>query len=177
MAITRTSAPEPYSATYKRICFHVWYSNGRVPMTKLQHLVDPTETGDSPNEVTLGKWRKENDWDERADEMDEDAAIQIQKKLIDDKVKILEEHARLGKKLRLKAIDLIEDIPFEKPHEAMRLLEIATGLEADSVGLSGILQNIRDMDDAEVKDKLSRLLKKGRLDDINLIDEGELEDG
>lgn len=179
MAIGRNRTPEPYSSTYKRVAFHVWYSHGRTSMTKLQHLLEPREDGTSPNEITLGKWRKADNWEERADEMDEEAAVQIQKKLIDDKVKILEEHAKLGKKLRLKAVDLIEgdDISFEKPHEAMRLLEIATGLEADSVGLSGILQNIRDMDDAEVKDKLSRLLKKGRLDEINLIDEGEKSDG
>lgn len=163
MAITKRSSPEPYSQRYKNMAFWVWYSEGRPPMTKLQHMLEPREDGTRPTNMTLGGWKNDEGWEEEADRLDGEAAVQIQKKLINDQVRMFEEHAKIGKALRMKAVDWLEEHELTKPNEAMRLLEIASTMEKESVGLSKIIEKVRDMDDAEVKDRLARLMRENKL--------------
>lgn len=174
-------SPEPYNDLYRRMAFHIWYSEGRPSMQKMEYLVEPREDGTSPNNITLGKWKKEDNWEERADELDQEAAVQIQKKLINDQVKMFEEHAIIGKSLRMKAVEWLENHRLEKPNEAMRLLEIASNMERESVGLSKIIEKVRDMDDAAVKDRLAQLMREGKLSKVDMErikeDSDQLESG
>jgi len=168
MTITRKPSPDNYSERYKRLAFHIWYSRGRPSISKLAHMVDKREDGTSPSQATLQNWSKEHDWGEKADEMDKDAAIQIQKSLINDQVKMFEEHAKIGKSLRMKAVDWLEEHELTKPNEAMRLLELAATMEKESVGLSKIIEKVRDMEDEEVQDRLARLMREGKLNEFDL---------
>ena len=93
--------------------------------------------------------------------------------MIDDRVKMFEEHAKFGESLRTKALDWLEEYGVDTPNEAMRLLTIAVGVERESVGLSDILKRLKDMEDGDLKDKIAYLMKKGQLTDIKELVEGD----
>lgn len=171
MGITKRRSPKPYSKPYRDIAFHIWYSKGRPAITSLEHLVDEREDGTKPNHITLGKWKKEDDWVEKADALDEDVAVEIQKKHIQDRVEMFEKHIIVAKDLQEKALDAIEKIGINTPHEAMRLLEIGLNLERSSVGIPDILDKIKDMQDEELRDKLAKLMKKGKFEEKIIKDE------
>lgn len=167
MTITRNPSPAPYNQDYKNLSFYVWYQNGRPSMPKLVRRLDEREDGTKPSHLTVGNWKRDDNWDEKADELDQAAAVQIQKKLIDDRVKMFEEHAKFGKHLRDEALDWLDDNGIDTPNEAMRLLTIAVNIERESIGLSDIITRIKDMEDGDLKDKIAHLMKKGRLTDFD----------
>ena len=160
MTMTRNVSPTPYNQDYKNLAFYIWYQNGRPSMPKLTRKLEEREDGTKPSHLTVGNWRRDDSWDEKADNLDKEAAIQIQKKLIDDRVKMFEEHARFGKHLRTEALEWLEEYGVNTPNEAMRLLTIAVNIERESVGLSDIISKIKDMGDGELKDQIA---KKGYL--------------
>ena len=112
-------------------------------MPKLVRKLTEREDGTKPSHLTVGNWKRDDKWIEQADKLDEEAAIQIQKKLIDDRVKMFEEHAELGECLRVEALYWLAEHGVETPNEAMRLLTIAINMERESVGLSDILKRLK----------------------------------
>jgi len=173
MTMTRNVSPAPYNQDYKNLAFYIWYQNGRPSMPKLARKLDEREDGTKPAHLTLGKWKRDDDWEKRANEMDQEAAIQIQKKLIDDRVKMFEEHAEFGEHLRVQALYYLQENELSSANEAMRLLTIAVNMERESVGLSDILKKLKDMEDVDLKDKIAYLMKKGQLTDFEELTEGD----
>lgn len=167
MTMTRNVSPAPYNQDYKNLAFYVWYQNGRLSMPKLVRRLDNREDGTKPSHLTVGNWKRDNDWEKKADELDQEAAIQIQKKLIDDRVKMFEEHAEFGEHLRVQALYYLQEHELDTANEAMRLLTIAVNMERESVGLSDILKRLKDMEDGDLKDKIAHLMKKGQLIDFD----------
>ena len=176
MTMTRNVSPTPYNQDYKNVAFYIWYQNGRLSMPKLVRKLSEREDGTKPNHLTVGNWKRDNNWIEKADEMDQEAAIQIQKKLIDDRVKMFEEHAEFGEHLRVQALYYLQEHDVDTPNEAMRLLTIAVNMERESVGLSDILKRLKDMEDGDLKDKIAHLMKKGQLTDFDTIELTEGDD-
>ena len=163
MAITREPSPSKYADRYKRVAFHVWYSKGRPPITKLVNFLPTRDDGTKPSATTVALWRREEDWDDQADELDDQVATDIRKQLVTEQIQIYQEHLDIGKAMRVKAIDWLETHELETPNEAMRLLEIATNLEQKSVGVSKVIKDIAQMEEDEVKDELRKLLKGDKL--------------
>jgi len=175
MTMTRNVSPAPYNQNYKNLAFYIWYQNGRPSMPDLARKLDVREDGTKPAHLTVGKWKRDNNWEQKADELDQEAAIQIQKRLIDDRVKMFEEHAELGEALRVEALYWLGEHGVTTANEAMRLLTIAVDIERESIGLSDIIAKIKDMDDSGLKDRIAYLMKKGRLTDLDTktVEKGE----
>jgi len=175
MTMTRNVSPAPYNQDYKNLAFYIWYQNGRPSMPKLARKLGEREDGTKPAHLTVGNWKRDDNWEGKADELDQEAAIQIQKKLIDDRVKMFEEHAEFGEHLRTQALYYLQEHEINTANEAMRLLTIAVNMERESVGLSDILKRLKDMDDGDLKDKIAHLMKKGQFDVKELIEGADAE--
>jgi hypothetical protein len=133
-------------------------------MKQLTFHLEPDENGNVPNYHTLAKWKKDNDWVERADEMDENASIQIQKKLIDDKRKMLEKHIQISEDMQDKALEYLEEYGLETAHQAIRLLELGIKVEKESVGLPSLLKEVSELEDSDLTSRIAKLLEGSEID-------------
>lgn len=159
MSMTQKYSIDSYSPHYREECFFKWYSEGRTAIKNLVSHLEPDERGHVPGYSTLRSWRTEYDWEERADELDKKASLDIQKKLIDDRRRMLEEHIDVGKSMREKALNYLETHEIETGHQAIRLLELAIRVEKESVGLPDVLEELGKLEDTELTERIAKILE------------------
>lgn len=164
MAITDKVEIIDYSKLYRDSAFFQWYRLGRVGMKQLTFHLEPDERNKTPGYQTLSKWKKEENWVERADEMDENASIQIQKKLIDDKRKMLEKHIEISEDMQNQALEYLETHGLDTAHQAIRLLELGIKVEKESVGLPSLLKEVSELEDSDLTSRIAKLLEGAEID-------------
>lgn len=164
MAITDKVESRSYSKLYKDSVFFQWYRLGRVGMKQLTFHLEPDEHNNIPNYHVLARWKKADNWVERADEMDENASIQIQKKLIDDKRKMLEKHIEISEDMQNQALEYLEEHGLDTAHQAIRLLELGIKVEKESVGLPSLLKEVSELEDSDLTSRIAKLLEGAEID-------------
>lgn len=182
---------ENYDEQYIEACFFAWYragspglmtSNGLASAggTRVLQSIPPNQDGKIPSINTVSKWAQKYAWRSRADVLDAQVAIRLEKEAIDERVKILKELARNGRSLKEKGLKYIENStdPFEdNPSAAVRAIVAGSEMEFKYAGAADRLAAIGAMSDKQIESQILHLLGKESDEDENseTID-AELED-
>lgn len=166
--------PLDYSQKYIEACFYAWYragapsvadSNGQ-PSVGGAHIVKalpPDENGRKPGINTIRRWMDNYGWRQRADALDAQVSVKLDKEVINERVKTLRTLAQNGKALKEKGLKFIEDTqdPFAgNPSAAVRAIVSGAEMEFRYAGQAAILENIADMTNKQLENEILKLLGK-----------------
>lgn len=163
-----------YSKTYIEACFRAWYDAGTPGMgniegkasaggAKVINSLPPDEHGRKPNITTIIKWMNTYGWRERADSLDAEVSIMLDRESVQKRIETLKTLAEAGKSLKDKGLDFITktDQPFEdNPSAAVRAIVAGSEMEFKYAGAADRLSAINQMSDKQIEQKLLQLLGK-----------------
>ena len=145
-----------FAQEYKWAMFQDWYNQGRPSVFKFYPYVVPDENGNKPTEVTVRNWIQE-DFRERADLLDKQVTDEMNKRLIEVKIEMLNRHAQIAVELENKALESLRQL--EKLSEAgsIRLLELGIKVEQGSRGIPEMLDKMRKLSDDDLLKQIQEL--------------------
>src|SRR5512138_1127477 len=108
-----------YTDKYKEECFQAWYLEGKPNFNRMRKTMKATEDGQIPDYTVLNKWREDGAWDARADELDEELRKRTDSGLIDMRMKMFEEHARIAFELQQKGMAYLLEKGFDSSSSAV----------------------------------------------------------
>ena len=172
----QTKVPQltPYTSQYKEACFQSWYSANRPTYADaLMEAIPEDEYGRKPVLDVIRRWRNEDRWDVRADELDARAFAIVEDDLVNSKVLMLKEQAARARKLQFQAEEYLDDNGFDSSSSAVQGLIRGAELEQRTRGLSSKLLALADMDNDSLTLKTQKLLER-YIESGQTIDVGEI---
>jgi len=180
MSIQKT---KDYGLPYRELVYTIWYNNGRPNMTELASKVPVDAVGDTPMAATLSKWRKDYDWDARADNTDVQVVEQTDRELVKIRLDMMKRHAEQARKIADAAFTFLTEITeengggFDSSASAVNAWSKAVEEEKKSTGMQIALTNIFSLSDDDLKKKMDQYL--GKLSNVGavLVAQEDYEDG
>lgn len=171
----------PYSEQYKESCFQAWYAANCPTEAKIiEKILPKDEYGRKPVLDVVRRWRNSDNWDLRADGLNEEVNRQVEDKLVSAKVKMLEEQARRARDIQVKGMEFIEDNGFDSSSSAVQAIIRGAELERTSLGLSDAILKIAKMTNdelvAQVQKDIRTLMESGEVIDMGELPEEDTED-
>jgi len=149
---------ETYSDAYIEQTFYRWYDGNRVISQKFANSLSPDENGNVPSFKAIDKWKTKYGWVERADSMDAQVSLEFQKKVIDARVKMYEEHSNVANALVEKGKEFIKDHPIETMQDALKAISLGVEIERVSVGQADFGRKYLNMTGDQLTNELRKLL-------------------
>jgi hypothetical protein len=172
-----------YPKEYIEACFAAWYRAGAPSLNVSDEDVTvgsrrvmksiPSIEGRKPNIVTVGRWAVKYGWRERADILDAQVSIKLDKEVVEERVKILRKLAKAGESLLDKGLNYIEknSTPFaDNPSAAVRAVVAGAQMIAQYAGAADRLSAIGGMTDKQLEREILSLLGTEKNEDDNTID-------
>ena len=148
-----------FPETYRETVFAVWYGKGKPAPKVLWDMIEPDPLlGAKPSSALLRNWVKK--FREKASTLDIQVAEEANKKLVADKVAMLERHATVGRKMQNLGLEFLEEHGVGGARNAITMLVEGLRIERESVGAPKIAQRIIDMSDEELFQELRVLVKE-----------------
>lgn len=163
-----------FSEQYRESCFYAWYRAGSPLLMNLENLptvggrqlmksLPPDETGKKPSYTTVQNWMYRFDWQPRAEALDAQVSLKLDKEVVNERVRILRELAKNGETLKQKGLDYLNnnDDPFaDNPNAAVRAIVAGSEMQFKYAGQADVLANIAQMSDKQIEREVLRLLGK-----------------
>lgn len=163
-----------YTEDYIEQCFFVWYQGNR-GRGRL-HAADglpPSNDGNIPAITTILEWRSKYGWDERADALDAEVSMRLEKDAIEKKAETIKKVVAMLEDAVLKASEQIKKDGFDTSAAAVRMLLGGSEELVRLVGTGELLLAVSKMNDQQLTKEFYHLLGK----DDNVIDvEAEVDD-
>lgn len=164
-----------YTDQYIDQCFYAWYDNGKTTGKTLLDKLPKSDSGNTPGLMTIKKWADEYNWIARADALDGEISLALDKTVIQKRVEMYEKHADLAGELIDMARDFlskqVEGGGLKTENAALRALELGIDVERKSVGVSDMVRKIGEMTPDQLDNELRKLL--GQKTESEFIIEGE----
>ncbi len=164
---------ETYSEQYIEACFYAWYNagcpqlrtkTGTTPTfgTRIIKVLPETEDGRKPNIITVRSWMEKYGWIERADALNAEASIQMDKQVVEKRIATLKSLAEAGETLLKKGLEYLNSAnPFsENPSAAVRAIIAGAEMRFKYEGGADRLTEIMKMSDKQLEAEARRLLGK-----------------
>ena len=163
-----------YPDAYIEACFRAWYdagspqlktSAGTVPIggMKIMKFMPPSPDGRMPSIITIRQWMERFGWRERADVLDAEVSIRLDKEAIRKRIKVLDELADTGKKIMDKGLKYVleNENPFaDNPSAAVRAIISGAEMQFKYAGAADKLALITQMSDKQIEREILQLLGK-----------------
>lgn len=153
------STGEVFSQEYKDKIFYLWYHKSKPNNLALYNMIPVDDAvGHKATQSTLKSWI-DKDFRPRAEALDSKVAEELEGRLIQEKIQMLQKHAQLGVEMQDMATKYL------KTHEdqltsssAVRLLVEGVRIERDSRGLPEALKKMMEKDDDELLLEVENIL-------------------
>ena len=161
-----------YTEDYIEQCFFIWYqfNRGKSGLNSADNL-PPSNEGNIPKSTTIAIWRKKYGWDERADALDGEVSMRLEKEAIEKKAEAIKRVVVMLEDAVSKASDHIKNEGYDSSASAVRMLLGGSEELVKLVGAGELLLAVSRMNDNQLTKEFYRLLGK----DDNVID-AEAED-
>jgi hypothetical protein len=158
-----------FSQDYKIKVFMLWYNHGRPGYAGLIDLVSATlgkdVNGRIPAQRVITNWVQE-EFVTMALDLDEQIARQLETKIVTEKVKMLEEHAKIGHELAEMGLEHLKENGLGNARNALTAVIEGLRIERDSRGISQISEKLAKMSDEQLIEQLTDLVSKSDIIDI-----------
>lgn len=161
-----------YSDAYIEQCFQAWYENDCLSIRKYHEsdFLPKDEHGRIPHFNTLASWFDERGWWVRKDALDAQVSVQIDDKLVAQKVMMLEEQAATYRQIRKKAAEHLLENPFDSSAAAVSALVKSSQEERIVRGISKTIQRLAEIGDEELMKEIKQLAERAGADIIDMDD-------
>ena len=163
-----------YTEKYVDQCFYVWFEGDRTVGNALIDKLPESEEGKKPGIFTVKRWVEEKGWIERADALDAEVSVAVEKSVIQKRVEMYEKHASVANELITMGRDFLnkqkETGGIKTENAALRAIELGIQVERVSVGVSDMVRKIGELTPEQLDNELRKLL--GEKKDSEFI-EGE----
>lgn len=126
-------------------------------------VIPTAPDGRKPNINTVRTWMTNYGWEERADALDAQMSLQLEKEAIQERIDNLKAAAAQGKALMDKGATYLKDNdnPFkDNPSAAVRAIVAGAEMQFKYSGAASHLATIAQMSDAQIQKEVLRLLGK-----------------
>jgi hypothetical protein len=151
-----------YSEKYIDQCFYTWFDGDRTVGNALIDKLPENEEGKKPGIFTVKRWVEEKGWVERADALDAEVSIQVEKSVIQKRVEMYEKHAKLADELITMGREFLQKQVdgggLKTENAALRAIELGFQTERVSVGVSDMVRKIGEMTPDQLDNELRKLL-------------------
>jgi hypothetical protein len=126
-----------------------------------------------PGIRTLRIWIRE-EFEEKAASLDRQIMNEIEGRMIQEKVEMLQRHGELGRDMQRKAREALDNLDFaDFPANALvRFLIEGVRIERESVGLPEALEKLLQEDDETLLDRIENLTEESQAE-ILVLDDGQ----
>ena len=146
------------SDTYKEDLFLIWYRKGRPSAKLFYNLCPENKDGQKPAQNTLKRWIS-SEFKARAKILDDAVHKQLEVRLVNEKVEMLDRHAALGEKMQQMGADWLLNHKDELTASvAVRLLVEGWRIERESSGIPAAIEKIVSMTDEELLGEVEDLI-------------------
>ncbi len=151
-----------YSEEYIEACFYLWYQNnrsrGRMAANDGFPMAD--DGTPPPTLTTVYNWKKKYGWDERADALDAEVSINMEKDAIQKKIDATKKLVKTGEEMIEKGMAHIKQQGFDSSSAAVRAVLGGAELVSKFVGMGEMMMAIAQMNDKQLTKELYRLMGK-----------------
>ena len=152
------SKSQYFSDDYKYQTFLLWYNSGRPGGKKLRQMI-PSNWGETiPTSATLHIWVNGEKFQSQAEELDKQVSIELESRLVKEKVEMLSRHSKLGVYMQNMATDYLEKNESSlSANAAVRLLIEGIRVERESKGIPQALEKMMNKTDEELLEEIKSL--------------------
>jgi hypothetical protein len=168
--------PSHYTDEYIEQAFYVWFNNNKCGSHKLIGLLPKTEEGNSPSRMVAERWIHEHGWVERADALDAEVSRKLDDEVINKRMEMYKEHAKVGKMLVDKGREYLVSRGLKDSSDAIRAITSGVEIEQASVGKAEAWQKISTMTNEQLDKELSRLTGKTQKKEFEFDVDADVED-
>lgn len=151
-----------YPPGYKDQIFTLWYSMGKPVARVLYSKVPLCEGYDTkPTLDTIQDWTWSAEFKERAAILDEQVMVQVNQKMVAEKVEMLNRHAVIGSEMQVMAMAYL------KEHEedlgvgsSVRLLVAGVEIERNSRGIATTFDKWEKMSDSQLNAEIQKIIER-----------------
>jgi hypothetical protein len=152
--------PAHYTDDYIEQSFYVWYDNNKCGSHKLVNLLPKNDDGNSPARMVIERWMHEKGWRERADALDAQVSMELDKKVIDKRTAMWERLAEIGEQEAEMGFQFLKEHGIQKEETALRAISDGTTLQQKAVGGAELWQRLTSMTEEQLNKELLKLTGK-----------------
>ena len=161
------SSSRYFSDDYKYQTFLLWYNSGRPGGKKLGQMIPANWGKDIPTSITLGLWINGEWFQSQAEELDKQVSIELETRLVKEKVEMLSRHADLGVYMQDMAKDYLDaNESALSANAAVRLLIEGIRVERESKGIPQALEKMMSKTDEELLEEVKSLTEGAQVEII-----------
>lgn len=171
-----TNKSEAFPSGYKDEVFTLWYSLGKPTPKQFMRKVPPCEFAGNnrPTIYALTQWITE--FRERAIPLDEQVLVQVNERMVAEKVEMLNRHADVAIEMQDMGMNYLREHENDlKVSEAVKLLVAGIEIERESRGIATTVEKIGKMSDAELNKEIEKLITRSSVEFLPTNEE-DLED-
>ena len=161
-----------YTDEYIEKVFYAWYEGGRKQGNEFVNAL-PKCAGQSPTKKTIQEWKNTNGWVERADALDAEVSVALDREVIERRKKMYEEQARVGDELVKQGMAFLTNEGIKNDASAIRAIDLGLSTQRISTGMAEAYLKISSMSDDQLTSSIQKLLGKTTTDtvDAEILDE------
>lgn len=163
-----------FNSSYEEKCFAVWFELGRPGYAKVVESLPDDEHGRKPSRNVFLMWRKEKDWDVRADEIEARASLVTDDVLLNHRILMVKRQASKAKELQELGMEFLREEGFDSAASAVSAVIKGAELERQSRGMDDMLKRFSEMDDAQLTRAISDLLERKEISSGEIIDAADI---
>lgn len=149
-----------YSDEYIEQVFYLWYKNNKMGGAKLISIIPENEKGMKPNPMTLSTWIKERGWMERADALDAEVSLTLDRDVISARKEMYRKNVEVAEELVAKGRAYILANPLDDSNAALRAIGLGVDILRSDVGKAEFAEKVALMSDTQITKELERLIGK-----------------
>jgi hypothetical protein len=157
-----------FTPAYIDACFTLWYKAGKPAANRLVGMLpNPVDFGIASGPVSLDYLRRwiHDDFRDRADRLDTEVGLQMEKRLIEDKVAMLEGHTQIANTMQQMALEyLTANRDKLNANAAVRMLVEGVRIERESRGIPRTLEKLGEKSDEELLKEIKNIMLMSTVD-------------
>lgn len=165
----------PYTDDYRHNCFLAWYQAGAPRGKRMMAVLPRDEHGRLPSYSLILKWRREDVWDDRAKQLNDEVRQKMEESAVERKIEMYEHHAEIAQELINTGLEYLVEHGVDSSTTALKAILEGAKLEKASIGIPEFLRRLSDMSNDRLEKEAAALL--GDLDeddnDLDFLDEEE----
>lgn len=164
---------QAFPEVYIEEVFYKWYEGGRNITNEFLNSLPPCSDGRIPSKYTVESWQKGRGWSMRADALDAETSLEIDKLVIDRRVEMWKKQEEVATQLVDKGMKYLEDEGVQNSANAIRAVGLGLETQRVSTGMAEMVTKISKMSDSQITAELQKLLggKKSDIIDAEVEEE------
>ncbi len=162
-----------YSEEFIEQAFYCWYETNRKFGIHFMDRVEKID-GRRPSRLTAEEWSKNNGWIERADALDAEVSLKLDEEVVNKRVEMFKEHARIGSELIEKGLEYLQTEGITSDNAAIRAIDLGIETQRVSTGMAESYAKIAKMSNDAITKEIQKLIG-GKTDEDEIVEGTTLE--